>query len=243
MFLICTGSSSSGNNYILKGEKETLLIDCGIPLLEIKKALNFDLSSIVGCCQGHIHGDHSKYVRQYMDAGIKVYTNPEAAQAIGLHHNLNSIETQKAYNIGSFKIKAFDLVHDCRNYGFLIENKECGLLVYITDTNYCHYKFPGLNQVLLEINYDERIVNEKLMKGTANIYVRNRVIGSHMELQTAKDFLRANDLTKVNNIVLLHLSAGNSDSKLFKKEIQELTGKNVFVAEPGLIVPFNKQPF
>lgn len=45
-----------------------------------------------------------------------------------------------------------------------------------------------------------------------------------------KDFLKANDLRHVQEIWLLHLSDGNSDADRFKREIQELTGKPVYIA-------------
>jgi phosphoribosyl 1,2-cyclic phosphodiesterase len=243
MLLKVTGSSSQGNNYIIEGKKETLLIDCGIPLIEVKKALNFDLSKIIGCLCDHEHGDHSKYIYQYLNAGIKVFLSPETAKAKGTHHNIILIEAGTTYQIGEFHVKPFDLVHDCRNYGFLIEHEECGRIVFITDTSYCKYRFPGLNQVLIECNYDEEIVNRKLQAGAGNMYVRNRILFSHMELQTTIDFLKANDLRKVINIVLLHLSEGNSNSKEFQQTIQQITVKQVFIAAPGLEIPFNQKPF
>jgi hypothetical protein len=55
--------------------------------------------------------------------------------------------------------------------------------------------------------------------------------------------LRANDLTGVNNIVLIHLSDSNSDAPRFQKEVRELTGKTVWVAEAGLEINFDKEPF
>jgi ribonuclease BN (tRNA processing enzyme) len=70
------------------------------------------------------------------------------------------------------------------------------------------------------------------------------VIESHMSLSTCKDLLKANDLSQVNNIVLIHLSDGNSDAKRFEAEVQEVTGKTVHVANAGLVIEnFNKQPF
>lgn len=44
------------------------------------------------------------------------------------------------------------------------------------------------------------------------------------------DELKANDLSKVREIWLLHLSDGNSDAERFKREVMELTGKPVYIA-------------
>ena len=45
-----------------------------------------------------------------------------------------------------------------------------------------------------------------------------------------QDFLRANDLSRVKEIHLLHLSDENSNAERFKREIQEISGKPVYVA-------------
>jgi hypothetical protein len=54
-----------------------------------------------------------------------------------------------------------------------------------------------------------------------------------MELQTTKRILKAHDLSKLQNIVLIHLSERNSDAERFKEEILRLTGLQVFLANPG----------
>jgi phosphoribosyl 1,2-cyclic phosphodiesterase len=64
-----------------------------------------------------------------------------------------------------------------------------------------------------------------------SVELKNRIIRSHMSLETLKDMLRANDLSKVEAIYLLHLSDGNSDAVRFKREVQELTGKMVFISD------------
>ena len=55
--------------------------------------------------------------------------------------------------------------------------------------------------------------------------------------------LAKNDLSKVNNIVLIHLSDSNSDEKKFVHEVKELTNKNVCAAYNGMEIEFNKTPF
>jgi hypothetical protein len=39
------------------------------------------------------------------------------------------------------------------------------------------------------------------------------------------------------------LSDGNSDEARFKKEVEDLTGKTVTVADRGVSIDFNKNPF
>jgi ribonuclease BN (tRNA processing enzyme) len=57
-----------------------------------------------------------------------------------------------------------------------------------------------------------------------------------MSLQTCIKTLKANDLSQVNNIVLIHLSDRNSDESRFKSDVERATGKVVHVADKGMIV-------
>ncbi len=247
MRFITLGSSSTGNGYLLQSSKgEKLIIEAGIKLIEAKRYIDFDLSKIAGVIISHSHNDHSGHIAEYQKSGIQCYMSDQTRQSkFGehLYYNVNLIKAKTLYSIGSFKVQPFELKHDVKNFGYLIDHSESGLFCFITDTHYCPFKFPGLNNILVECNYSDKIVDEKLLKGDGNMFVRNRVLTSHMELQTTIDFLKANDLSGVNNIVLLHLSDGNSNAPLFKKTILELTGKSVFVAQSGLNIPFNKQPF
>lgn len=61
--------------------------------------------------------------------------------------------------------------------------------------------------------------------------LKNRLLTSHFSLENVKEFLKANDLSQVREIWLLHLSDGNSDQVRFKREIMELCGKPVYVAD------------
>lgn len=56
MKLTCLGSSSAGNCYLLTSNSgETLILDCGIPIKEIKKGLNWHIRGIKGVIISHTH--------------------------------------------------------------------------------------------------------------------------------------------------------------------------------------------
>jgi len=136
----------------------------------------------------------------------------------------------------------FDVKHDCQEpLGFLIFHKEMGLTLFATDCFYLKYKFSSLNQIMLECNYSDEIIEKNLAKGLTHDIVMRRTAKSHMSLATCKKTLLANDLRNVSNILLIHLSDTNSDSRLFKSEIQGVTGKIVHIAEKGLEIDFNKE--
>ena len=56
MKLIVVDSGSSGNSYILTNGEEALILDCGLPFREVKKALGFNVRQIVGVIVTHEHG-------------------------------------------------------------------------------------------------------------------------------------------------------------------------------------------
>lgn len=244
MKLHIIGSSSSGNSYILEGKTSALIIECGLPLSKVKESLGFDLSKIKGALVSHCHGDHAKYAPEYMKAGIDVCSSIGTLETMQYNHRMRVLSASKKYEISEFTVMPFSIEHDAPEpFGYLIKHSECGLVLFVTDTCYLKYKFAGLNQIIIECNYSQEILDSRLSEGDTISLVRNRVIQSHMSLSTCKDVLKANDLSKVNNVVLIHLSDTNSDSALFKNEIESITGKTVTIGEAGKVINFNVLPF
>jgi len=232
MILKVLGSESAGNCYLLESDNEVLILEAGIRLQEIKVALDFDLGKVIGCLVTHSHGDHCKYARDYLKAGINVYTSKETIAAANLTgHRLFPISPQP-FHIGQFTIKCFPVPHGVPTLGFLIKHPNSGYILFVTDAACIPNRFCNLNHILIEANYEDSILTN------------DRAVGHHMSLDTCLDFLRANDLSQVRNIVLLHLSSGNSDSKMFADSVRSIATKaKVFIADKGLEVNLSKYPF
>lgn len=246
MELTVIGTGSKGNAYILGNGDEALLIECGVNVKDIKKALNFDLSKVVGCLCTHEHMDHSKSIWDVMKLGVNVYASGGTLEKrfVNEQPRAKSILSKQTVQIGNFKVMAFDVKHDAAEpLGFLIEHPDCGKVLFLTDTYYCEYTFKGLNNIIIEANYSKEIIDRKYGSESGKEFLKNRILRSHFSLANCKDMLSANDLSKTNNIVLIHLSDSNSDEIVFQKEVAELTGKNVTVASNGMKINFNKTPF
>jgi phosphoribosyl 1,2-cyclic phosphodiesterase len=246
MTLKIVNSNSQGNAYILEASNgEVLLIECGLRFDLIKQALNYEISRIVGCLVTHSHGDHCKAVGDVLKAGIKVWATAAEHKAMGTEAHHNAMVSQYApFKVGSFDVVAFKVVHDTPEpVGYLIRHEECGTVLFLTDTVYSPYRFNGLINVIVEANYCQTILDRRLADGENPKFLHDRVIQSHMSIAHCKDLLMANDLSQVNNIVLIHLSDSNSDAARFKREVQEVTGKTVHIAEAGMEIPFNITPF
>lgn len=227
------GSSSAGNAYRVTDGKTILLLEAGLRYRDIQRALNFRMSGITGCLISHEHGDHCKAAADLAKAGVDIYASSGTLAALQLPaHRAKVIQAKRQFTIGTWTILPFDVEHDVAEpLGFLLMNQEMEKLVFITDSFYCRYRFPGLTHIMIETNFSERILDQNIIDGRIPAVMKRRLIRSHFSFENAKDFLKANDLSRVQEIWLLHLSDTNSDEALFKREIQQITGKQVLVAQ------------
>ena len=221
-------SSSSGNCYILSDGDSQTMIEAGIPWSRVQAALNFKTRGIEFCLISHSHGDHAAHVKGVMRAGIDVYAPSDVnpfCDGDG-SHRLHWMLAGGQENINGWSVKSFPCVHDVPCVGFLIARGP-HKIVYVPDTLYSPVRFgPGVTHFLLSVNWSKETLSEDM-----NPAYRKHVVTQHLSLDTALNLLRANDLSSVIEIWLCHLSEGNSNAEMFKREIEKLTGKPVFIAQ------------
>jgi len=225
-------SGSRGNCYRVTDGSTPLLLECGIPYKDIQRGLNFRVSEIAGCLISHEHQDHCKAVRDIIKAGIDCYMSQGTKKALGVDgHRVKTIEAKRQLEIGTWTVLPFETQHDAAEpLGFLMATPDGDKLIYATDTYYIRYKFVGLTHIMVECNYCPDILKANIARGLVPVELKNRLLQSHFSLKNVKEFLKANDLSKVREIWLLHLSNDNSDEERFRREIQGLTGKEVYIA-------------
>ena len=237
----CLGTGSQqGNCYLLSTETETLILDCGVPIMEIKKGLNFDLSKVLGCVVTHSHKDHSLSVKDFENMGIPVFKPYENKEPISLN-GWNG--TTQAFDLtdkdGKFMHTNAD-GSECPCYGFLITHPNLGRMLYITDTELVKWRFKDINHILISCNYQKKYIDDE------NLAKRNHVFRGHMELETVKEFIKANNSDSLQNIILCHLSQDNSNPEECKAEVEKVAKCPVYVARKGLEVELrngNECPF
>jgi len=223
MLIHSISTGSSGNCYILEINDTYLLLDCGVPYMEIAKTIDFKVYKIIGCLLTHEHGDHAKCANELIRRGIKIYTSKGTASKVNIGCKI--IDNLKEFKLGEFTIMPFDVPHDAEQpFGYLINHPSIGLLAFITDAMYCKYRFPGLKHVLVEANYsDESMQNDPE-------FLKKRIRHSHMSIDTCCEFILSNS-KDLQTITLLHLSDRNSDQEEFEKRVRQLSGIRVYVAE------------
>lgn len=176
--------------------------------------------------------------------GIKVYMPPQVKEQYEDNDYAIPIEPMKKFEVSGFTVTPFEVPHDkdvvC--YAYIIEHEDFGKFLYMTDCMYCRYNLRTLkiNHFLVECNHMKEFLDENYEIG-----LRNRVLATHMELQTTKGFVQANKSSELRNVILCHMSVENMDEVVMKKEISEVAGKRVkvSVAESGLCVELSKFPF
>lgn len=181
-----------------------------------------------GCdYKSHPPLDHSKSVEDFEAMGIQIL-----APYLG--------DSCKPINMGGFTVKPFDLTtidgswthtdangEPCPIYGFLITHKEIGRMLYITDCELIKWKFKDINHILLGVNYDKDLVDTDNPKA-------NHVFRGHLSIDTACDFVKANDSDSLQNVIMCHLSSENADKDSFIAKMKNAVNwANVDVAEQG----------
>jgi hypothetical protein len=102
---------------------------------------------------------------------------------------------------------------------FMIDIEQTRVL-FATDTGSFNYRLNDLTHIMIECNWSDQTATAEYMGGT---------IGKHMSLKAVLKFLFINDLSRVQEIHLIHLSNRHADAEFFKTECQKATGKPVYI--------------
>ena len=210
-------SSSSGNCYSVSDGETKLLLDCGLTRKKLQKAVGFSLGDFSACLVTHEHNDHAKCALDLIRDGMTVYMSEGTAAALETD-GAELIEDREQFNVGSLDIVPFATFHDAAEpLGFLIKSRVDGdVLAFATDTVNLRYKFPGLNILAIEANYEKAILerSERMPEK-----VRHRISNAHMEIDVLCDYLRTLDLRECREIYLLHLSDATSHEGHFINKV------------------------
>ncbi len=217
------GSGSSGNLHLIRDEYGSkILLECGFPIKKIKEHLDFDLN-IDACLLSHCHMDHAKSANEIMKSGINLVCSEETAKVLSLSgHRVKIIS--KPIRVKKWLATPFPTNHDTPgSLGFIIETGN-EKIIFATDTRSLPYRFDGMTHIIIECNFSEKTFVD------SNKFIADRIKKTHMSLFECLKFLESNDLSKVREIHLIHLSDRNSNANYFKTEVQKLTGKTVVVS-------------
>lgn len=239
MKLIVIGSSSKGNSYALQAESgEILLLEAGVQLKDVKKAIGYKTSKVVGCFVSHTHGDHCKYIKDYTKACLDVYSNEEVS---GKYLGVRCIFPNLTYHYDGFSITPFKVEHDVLDYGYLIHHQECGSLFFATDCYNLKFAIRGCSTYLAECNYDDALLNKAISDGKTPANQADRVRLSHMSLAHCVSWLQDCEADKsAKQIVLIHGSKRHLVPDVAVNKVQQVIGVPTWYAKKGLEIELRK---
>lgn len=225
------GSGSSGNCYYLGTDKYGILIDVGLSQRRIQKMLNnvcITYDQIFGVLLTHAHADHTRGANSISNRlHIPFYSTKQtfaltstgyrAQYEVG-YQERNLIVPMEPFEIGEFKITAFELPHDVYNVGYRIEFRG-KVLTVATDlgesTPYLNKMIGESDYLILESNYDY----DMLLNGTYTYQLKQRIVGSqgHLNNTKAAEIVEQYATDRLKRLFLCHLSAHNNKPEIVKE--------------------------
>lgn len=229
--ILCLGSGSSGNCYLLGKGNEYIMVECGFPYKTIISKLDDQgicINQIKALCVSHSHGDHALALEDLDAFGIRTFAPYIAPCSEGIDKPLELTEW--------IKVRAFEVKHDVPCYGFAFLTKDKESVLFITDTrciehSYLKYKY---NYIIIECNHVrkqlEAIMDKALLEGNQQkVFKLKRQASYHLSLAGVKKMLSSMDLSQTQAIFLTHLSKECCNDDLIKKEIAAKFKKPTFV--------------
>lgn len=229
--ILCLGSGSSGNCYLLGKNDEYIMVECGLPLKTIISKLDdqdIGIDQVKACVVSHSHKDHALSLEDIESLGIAIFAPFRALNEDGL---------DKPLKLTSWaKVRAFKVMHDvpCFGFAFLFDTMES--LLFVTDTkyiesNYFKYKY---NYIMLECNHIrkqlEAIMDKAILEGNeGKVFKYKRQASFHLSLAGVKKILSSMDLSKTKALFLMHLSKECCNDDLIRKEVAAKFNKPTFV--------------
>ena len=236
-------SGSSGNCLLLRGDKSSVLIDCGLKTKwETEAILLKEVGSpweLSGAVFSHCHGDHvgSYPVKVLLEMGVRLHAHERCLSQIqdrvGLEAPFNTFKDE-AFKVGEFSFEAVKLEHypDLPTYGFVVrrDKRKAAIL-----TDFCSWgsRLVGLaknsNFIYLESNYDQDLLSAHYNPGS-EYHMRNEDAAELLcDIRAASDFAP-------KAVMLGHLSKVRNRKHLAEKAVKEAFQKRKLKLDFELIV-------
>lgn len=183
------------------------------------------------------HKDHSAYIKQYQQHGLKVYSNADVA---GDFDGVVALDSMKKYHFGGFTVIPLRVVHgDCPNFAYYITLPDGQTLLFATDLERWNYNFKSITHLAIECNYSDDIRVDAMLNG-ARLRAQSR---NHMGIDETIRTINCLKSPDLHTVVLLHLSDGLSDAEGFKRAIFEQCGIKCGIAEKNAVFYLKKSDF
>jgi phosphoribosyl 1,2-cyclic phosphodiesterase len=222
------GSGSAGNALLVRTAGAVLLVDCGVGVRRLQRALDsvgLDLGDVDALLISHEHSDHIRELPRFVRQRTAVLSTRGSARAASVPDQLwQETRPEHPVRLGDVEVVAIPVCHDAADpCGFLIRTG-AGSITVVTDLG-CPSPaavdaIAESRLVVLEANHDEAM----LRRGPYPQHLQRRILSDSGHLSNAgcADLLaRAiRGSTQPPTVWLAHLSETNNRPHLAKQTVQ-----------------------
>jgi len=250
---ICSlASGSSGNCYLVRSEKTSILVDAGISARQILTKLG-ETGLSPDCLDGvlltHEHSDHIQGLKTLNKKyNLRIYANLRTLQNAEVDSSAESttvIETGSCFEIGDITVTSFPVSHDAGEpVGYFFVKDGCKISV-VTDTGIvtegARRAIDGADILVLESNHDENV----LRLGHYPWFLKQRILGDkgHLSNEAASEALsqillkeKEEGRFRRRTVLLAHLSKENNFPEMALITMKNILEQSGFVINREVIV-------
>lgn len=232
------GSGSSGNATLIRGERGSILIDCGFSLRQMQSRLNMvgcEITEIEAILITHEHGDHIYGLKKLVETySIPVFmtrgTYNALYQQLGQSSEIQIIRDDESFRLGEFLIQPFMVTHDAQEPVNYVVIKDGVKLGFATDCGYPSslmiHRLKDCDGLILESNH----CPEMLMKGFYPYPVKQRIKSrlGHLSNYQMLQLLNAVIHEGLQALVIAHVSENNNRPEIVMESLERiLEGKRI----------------
>jgi len=222
------GSGSAGNALLVESKAGCLMLDCGFGLRETVARLALlgrRPDDLTGILVTHEHGDHVagvfRLARKYSLPVWLTHGTWVACRESDAHLDLRIIDSHRSFAAGGLEVQPFPVPHDAREpaqYVFTAAGLRLGVLTDVGEvTPHVRAMLSGCDGLVLECNHDAAM----LARSTYPASLKRRIAGryGHLENSAAAALLTGIDCSRLQHLVVAHLSERNNQPELAVKAI------------------------
>jgi phosphoribosyl 1,2-cyclic phosphodiesterase len=222
------GSGSAGNALLVRTAGAVLLVDCGVGIRRLLRALSsvgLTLADVDALLISHEHSDHIRELPRFVKQGTAVLSTRGSARAANVPTQLwEETRAECPVRIADVEVLAIPVCHDAADpCGFLIRSG-AGSVTVVTDLGCpCPAAAEAIAEsrlVVLEANHDEAM----LRRGPYPERLQRRILSDSGHLSNAgcADLLAQaiRGSTHPPTVWLAHLSETNNRPHLAKQTVQ-----------------------